>query len=229
MKTETFLTPFECKFAESGQVGTFEGYAAVFGNTDAYGDVIKHGAFKETMRGWKKAKRLPPMLLQHGGGMFGGTAEDLMPVGKWTSMSEDEKGLNVEGRLINLDTERGKSVYGAMKEGVLDGLSIGFRTKKFTLGTKPGEPRRMLEGIDLLEASLVTMPANDQARVSGVKAIEDIKTIRDFEDILREVGFSNAAARGIALHGFKASEPRDEDEADIAVLLRRNIATLIKR
>ena len=54
-----------------------------------------------------------------------------------------------------------------MKSGVLDGLSIGFRTKKFTMGTKPNEPRRTLEEIDLMEVSIVTFPANGKARVSA--------------------------------------------------------------
>jgi hypothetical protein len=42
-------------------------------------------------------------------------------------------------------------------------------------------------------------------------------------------GFSNAAAKAIASGGFKASDPRDEDEADIVARLRRNIAVLTER
>lgn len=226
MTCETKLTTFEVKFAADGAAGTFEGYAAVFGNLDSYGDVIQKGAFKETLRDWKRSKRLPPMLHQHAGGFFGG-ADDLLPIGKWTSMVEDDTGLLAEGKLINLDTERGKGIYGAMKEGVLDGISIGYVAKEWALGTKPEEPRRTLKKIQLVEASIVTLPANDKARVSAVKSAADIRTIRDFESFLRDVGkFSHAAAKDIALHGFKASEPRDEDEADLLALVRRNIATL---
>ncbi|TGU42255.1 HK97 family phage prohead protease, partial [bacterium M00.F.Ca.ET.146.01.1.1] len=41
----------------------------------------------------------------------------------------------------------------------------------------------------------------------------EIKTIREFEDFLRDVGgFSHAAAKAIAAGGFKAKpDPRDED------------------
>lgn len=218
----------EVKFSTEdldAKTGEFSGYGAVFGNVDSYGDVIAPGAFKVNLREWRAAKKLPPMLVQHGGWMMGDM--DALPIGIWTEMEEDDTGLKVKGRIINLDTERGKTIYGAMKEGALDGMSIGYRAKKFTLGTKPEEPRRKLEQIELFEVSVVTFPANGKARVAAVKSVEQIKTIRDFEDFLRDAGgFSNAAAKAIASRGFKAADPRDEDGADLAAMLRRNIATL---
>jgi HK97 family phage prohead protease len=224
MQREAFCAPFEVKFADDKSPGSFEGYGAVFGNVDAYGDVIQKGAFKETLRDWGKTKKLPPMLVQHGGWMM--TDMDALPIGMWEGMSEDDTGLHVKGRLINLDTERGKTIHGAMKEGALDGMSIGYRAKEFSLGTKPEEPRRTLKKIDLMEVSVVTFPANGKARVSAVKSAGLIKTIREFEDFLRDAGFSNGQAKAIASTGFKATDPRDEDEADLAAIIRRNIATL---
>jgi uncharacterized protein len=161
----------EFKFAADdvdAQTGTFSGYGAFFDNVDSYGDVIAPGAFKASLKEWGKEKKLPPMLIQHGGWMMNDT--DALPIGKWTSMEEDARGLKVEGRVINLDTDLGKRIHGAMKEGVLDGMSIGYRAKKFTVGTKPGEPRRKLEAVELIEVSLVTFPANGKARVASVKS-----------------------------------------------------------
>lgn len=213
----------ELKFA-ADKTGTFSGYGAIFGNVDSYGDVIEKGAFKDTLRTWEEKGKLPPMLLQHGG--FLGGAEDMLPVGKWTSMEENSKGLKVDGELFAMGTEKGQYIYEGLKSGALDGLSIGYKAKNFVLGTKPSEPRRTLKSVDLMELSIVTFPANDRARVGGVKA-GDIKTIREFEDFLRDVGgYSHSAAKAIAAGGFKASDPRDEDGADIAALVRRNIATL---
>ncbi|MGE0425419.1 MAG: HK97 family phage prohead protease [Reyranellaceae bacterium] len=201
------------KFDGSATDGTFSGYGAVFGNVDTYGDVIESGAFKETLRAWEDKGKYPPMLLQHGGGFLGG-ADDLLPVGRWTAMQENSRGLKVEGQLFALQTERGQYLYEGLKSGVLDGLSIGYRAKEFVLGTKPGEPRRRLKSVDLVELSIVTFPANDRARVGSVKAADTIRTIREFEDFLRDAGgFSHAAAKAIAARGFKSSEPRDEDDA----------------
>ncbi len=201
------------KFDGSATDGSFSGYGAVFGNVDTYGDVIEGGAFKDTLRTWEDKGKYPPMLLQHGGGFLGG-ADDLLPVGKWTSMAENSRGLKVEGQLFALQTERGQYLYEGLKSGALDGLSIGYRAKEFVLGTKPGEPRRRLKSVDLVELSIVTFPANDRARVGSVKAADTIRTIREFEDFLRDAGgFSHAAAKAIAARGFKSSEPRDEDDA----------------
>jgi HK97 family phage prohead protease len=222
------MNRLEVKFAADdvdANTGEFSGYGAVFGNVDSYGDTIEPGAFKASLREWRKAGKLPPMLVQHGG--LGLRDMDALPIGIWTEMSEDDKGLTVKGRIINLDTDRGKTIHGAMKEGALDGLSIGYRAKKFTLGTKPEEPRRKLEMIDLVEVSVVTFPANGLARVASVKAADAIETIRQFEDFLRDAGgFSHAAAKAIASRGFKAADPRDEDGADLAAIIRRNIETL---
>jgi len=202
---------FEVNFANGAPAGTFSGYGAVFGNLDSYGDVIEKGAFKDTLREWEGRGKWPPMLLQHGGGFFGGTAADGIPIGKWTSMEENSKGLKVEGVIDPLDTDEGKKIYAGLKNRGLDGMSIGYEVKEFVAGTKPNDPRRRLTNIDLWELSVVTFPANDKARIGAVKAI---KTIREFEDFLRDVGgFSHAAAKAIAARGFKSSEPRDEDGA----------------
>lgn len=227
----------EVKFAadEVNAKGEFAGYGAVFGNVDAYGDVIQEGAFKSTLADWHQAGKLPPMLLQHGG--MGMTDSDQMPIGKWVKMSEDSRGLYAEGKLINLDTERGKTVYGALKEGVLDGLSIGYRAKEFALRSKPEDPRRTLKAVDLVELSVVTFPANGKARISQVKSAADMTTedYRDLEANLRMKGLSRSDAVK-AVSGLRewlqrdAEEPvkslREEGFAELAALMRRNIATL---
>jgi len=220
----------EVKFAADQidvKTGEFAGYGAVFGNIDSHGDVIVPGAFGENLGEWSARGRLPSMKLMHGTTMNPFSGDDL-PIGKWSVMREDARGLYVEGKLSGLDTDHGRRIYGLMKDGVLDGLSIGYRVKKFTRGAGANQPKRQLEGVALLEVSLVDDPSNDRARVSAIKSASEIKTIREFEDFLRDVGkFSNAAAKAIAAGGFKAAEPRDEDDADaIAALLRRNIAIL---
>lgn len=218
----------EVKFAQDQADGTFTGYGAAFGNVDSYGDVIKQGAFKRTLKEAKKAGRWPAMLSQHGG--WGMSSEDMMPIGVWTSIEEDDHGLKVEGKLA-LDTRRGADAYALLKmtpRPALDGMSIGYVAKKFTVGTKVGEPRRMLEDVELLEISLVTWPANGAARVEGVKAAPHIQTVRQFEDFLRDVGgFSHAAAKAISAGGFKAApDPRDEDAAADFVALQERFRRL---
>jgi HK97 family phage prohead protease len=169
----------EVKFASDSTGMVFEGYGAYFGNVDSYGDVIAKGAFTQTLKDAKKNDNYPAMLLQHGNWLGG---DDNMPVGIWTSMKEDDKGLVVEGKLA--ETQRGKDAYALLKmepRPAITGLSIGFRVKEMVLGTKPKEPRRTLTAIELMEVSLVTFPANDKARITGVKSFN----ARDLEAALR--------------------------------------------
>jgi len=220
----------------NAKTGEFTGYGAIFGNVDSYGDVIAKGAFKTTLREWEQRGKLPPMLLQHGGGGFGGNAMDMLPVGQWNAMEENAKGLKMAGKLFALATERGQYIYEGLKTGVLDGLSIGFRTRKATLGTKPGEPARTLEDIDLMEVSIVTFPANGKARVTGVKSL-DAPACRAIERALKaELNLSNAdAVSAVAIlkkHLREGSEnelpelPRDADSKALAEALRRNLTLL---
>ncbi len=186
--------------------GVFSGYGAIFGNEDSYGDVIKAGAFASTISEWNEKGKLPPMLLQHGGGFLGG-ADDMLPVGEWTSMEENSRGLKLDGRLFALNTERGQYIYEGLKAGVLDGLSIGYRVRKSENGTKPGQPERTLTDIDLWEVSIVTFPANPKARVTAVKSLS-ADELRDLEDILGERGLSRKD-RVIAASVFRNWLQRD--------------------
>lgn len=219
MKRERKSVALSIKAEDTEEPGTITGYGAVFGNVDSYGDVIAKGAFRETLREHKKAGTMPAMLQQHGG--FGLTADDQMPLGVWTEMAEDDNGLTVKGQLA-LGTVRGKEAYELLKmkpRPALNGLSIGFVAKSWDVGTKPDEPRRTIKKIDLWEVSLVTFPANEQARVDGVKSI---RTVREFEEFLRGAGFSAGAAKSIASNGFKAVDAgEDTTLAEIAALARK--------
>lgn len=203
---------------------TFSGYGAVFGNVDYYGDVIAPGAFAETLSQAKAANQWPAMLLQHGGW----EAESMTPVGIWTEMREDSIGLYVDGKLA--ETERGKEMYALLKmepRPAINGMSIGYIAKEWSVRTKPEEPKRTLKAVDLIEVSLVTFPANPKARVTGVKSE---LSIREAERALRDAGFSRSEAKTILARGYDALSLRDADEEgreELAAFLRRNIKTLM--
>lgn len=221
---------FEIKFAKDAPDGAFAGYGSVFGNRDLYGDVIAKGAFKETLREAKKNSQYPSMLLEHGSVMyFGATPEDDLPIGVWTELKEDDVGLYVEGQLA-LKTRRGAEVYELMRmdpRPAIAGLSIGYRAVEWAIGTKPDEPRRTIKKLELFEVSLTGMPANRKAGVRDVKSM----TIRDFEGLLRDAGFSNTAAKAIASRGFKASDADRDDggsESETVGALRSLVSTIRK-
>lgn len=168
MQPDVFVAPLELKFAENAAEGVFSGYGAMFGNVDSHGDVILPGAFRESLAERKSQGRGVPMHVMHG--VYGG---DGVPVGVWTSVEEDDKGLRVEGKLSGMNTDAGRMRYELVKDGALGGLSIGYRVKKngATYGQKPGEPKRTLKSLHLGEISLVDDPSNAQARVMEMKRL----------------------------------------------------------
>ena len=135
--------------------GTFEGYASLFGVADLGRDVVLAGAFADSLRA--RGASGVKLLWQREAGQ---------PIGHWESLAEDARGLKVKGRL-NLDVARAREVLSLMREGAVDGLSIGFRTERATTDKKTG--LRSLAKIDLWEISVVTFPMLPQARVSAVK------------------------------------------------------------
>jgi len=217
----------ELKFAGAeAEAMSFSGYGAVFGNVDSYGDVIEPGAFAQFLADAKSGKQAwPAMLLQHGG--MGMSAEDMTPVGVWTSLAEDGNGLRVEGQLA--DTARARDLHALMKmtpRPAITGLSIGYIPKEWEPRSKADDPRRKLKRVDLVEISPVTFPSNGRALVDSVKSG---RTIREAHKSLQDAGFSRREAKAILASGFKSlsDEQAAEDMGEeLAALLRKNISLL---
>ncbi|MBF0392399.1 MAG: HK97 family phage prohead protease [Alphaproteobacteria bacterium] len=157
MKVETaFSASPEIRLAPD-ETGTISGYAAVWGQPDAFGDVLVRGAFSASLAQHRAAGTRPLMLWSH---------DPAAPVGVWDEVIEDERGLRVAGRLV-LDATAGRDAFALLKAGAVDGLSIGFRTIK-AASTKTG---RRVEAVDLIEVSLVTRPAQGAARVTAIRSV----------------------------------------------------------
>ncbi len=162
--------------------GTFSGYGATFNNVDRGGDMIMPGAFKKTL-GQKNISAVK-MLFQH---------DPSQPIGMWQTIEEDQKGLKVTGKLL-LSLEKAKETYELMKAGVIDSLSIGYRSVKDTFDTSKNI-RQLLE-LDLWEISCVTFPMNPQATVNQVKENLYLPTRKEMEAHLRNAGgFSREDSR----------------------------------
>jgi HK97 family phage prohead protease len=199
---------FALQLKAVGDDGTIEGYGSVFGVRDSYDDVIAAGAYAASLAAHKAAGTMPAMLWQH---------DPSAPIGVWTEMVEDSKGLRIKGKLA-LDTVKGAEAYALLKMGALNGLSIGFLSKQWAYDRETDV--RTLTEVDLWEVSLVTFPANDKSRITGVKAadVASIKTIRQAEQALRDAGFSADAAKALIAEVKRiALDERDAHEAAAAL------------
>jgi HK97 family phage prohead protease len=150
MHTKHLSAPFEIK--ELGMNGYVAGYASVFGAVDAQREVVKQGAFNRSLNELSRKKERPAMLWMH---------DPRQPIGVWQEVREDKQGLIVEGTLA-IKTQGGADAYELLKMGAVTGLSIGYRTVASHIDEKTRT--RTLTDVDLYEVSLVTFPANAEAR-----------------------------------------------------------------
>lgn len=200
--------------------GEFEGYGSTFGGEpDAYGDVIAAGAYAESLSAHKSKGTMPKLFWQHNAGE---------PIGKWLEAKEDDHGLLMRGKL-NMDVQRGREAHALLKAGDIDGLSIGYRIKEYSVDTESGV--WTLEKLDLVEVSVVSVGANENAVVQSVKAakaahdlLERLKagdrlTEREFETWLKGLGLSNSQAeRAARIHLKGQGEPVGAAEDGLAFL-----------
>lgn len=171
--------------------GVIEGLAAGYGNVDHGGDVMLPGSAK-------LGSKSVPMLMFH---------DQKRPVGVWTEFKETPEGLMAKGRFA-MSTVAGKEAHAMTKDGALGGLSIGYRALRHSM---VGKARHIAEAM-VHEISLVTIPMNSKSLIVSVKDIIGsgaLPTLPQFEDFLREAGFTNSQAKAIAGKGLASLIQRE--------------------
>ncbi len=196
-----------------GDQGEFEGYALTYGNKDDGGDICIKGCATSSLR--KRPANKVKMLWQH---------DPLHVIGKWNDLVDDEKGLLAKGQLF-MDVQKAREVFAILKGGGIDGLSIGYRAEDHEYDK--ATDARLLKQIDVLEISVVTFAMNPEATITMVKSASDIKTKREFEDLLVSIGFSRGAAKGIASKGFR--EDAGGISQDVIDAIQRNFTGLAQK
>lgn len=201
------IKDFDLHVKSVGDDGTFTGYGSIFGNIDSYNEVVAKGAFVDSLKAIQAKGRPVPVLWQHRSGQ---------PIGVYESLSEDDTGLLVKGRLLKDEVAQAAEAWALMKAGAVSGLSIGYYVRDDSMDEKTRV--RTLKAVDLIEVSLVTFPANDEARVDAIKsklAHGSLPTLPEFEQLLREAGFSKTQSAVIANRGL-AHMLRSESEGGTA-------------
>lgn len=197
--------------------GRFKGYGSTFGNVDLGKDKVIKGAFDRSLREHCKANTLPAMYWMH---------DRSEPVGDWVDMSEDGKGLRVEGQLWTGDqeTEASRKARNLLMGTSPKGLSIGYATRKWSYDQE--KSIRTLEDVDLFEVSVVGYGMNPKAVVTHMKALcadGCLPSMSDLRDLLMEAGLLKAQADALLSGGFNAMNPTDSPKhaaAEIREILR---------
>lgn len=181
----------------------FSGYASTFNNVDSYGDTIDPKAYNKTLKNRERPIRL---RWNHWGPV----------IGKFTDLATDDVGLAVEGELTP-----GHSVAdnagASLKHEAIDGLSIGFFPVKVKniKDPEPGQARRILQEIELIEISIVEEPADLHAQIDTVKSLlNEADRLSDIETVLRkQYGISQTGSTAIVSAVSRVLQRRDGERA----------------
>lgn len=210
------IRSFEYEVKSVDEKGRFSGYGSVFGIVDSYGEIVAPGAFAQSLDETRAKGRTFPVLWQHRG---------VEPIGNWDieTLKEDSHGLFGGADLWLDEAPYARIAMRGMKAKAITGLSIGYYVRDSTFDEKTRI--RTLTQLELVEISIVTTPANDEARIDQIKsklAHGSLPTLREFEELLREQGFSKAQAALIATRGLKnlieRGEPAGEDSGILSAL-----------
>jgi HK97 family phage prohead protease len=165
-----YIKPELLQYKSFEQSGEFSGYASIFHSEDLVGDVILPGAFKSSIGTSFHIK----LLWQH-------NPEE--PIGVITNIFEDERGLFINGRFL-LELNKAKEAYTLVKNEAIKGLSIGYQIEDFFFD----KGIRYITKVKLLEVSLVTFPANQEAGIIEVKGDRIKQLIASIEALIDKVG-----------------------------------------
>lgn len=138
-------------------------YAAVFDNIDSYGDVIRRGAFAETLDEWAASGNTIPLLYGHD------MHDPWSNVGSVMHAEEDDHGLKVTAR-FDLDNPKAAQVYKLVKERRLTQMSFAYDVLDAREAEQDGQWYMELNRLKLYEVSVVPIGANQETEILEVKA-----------------------------------------------------------
>jgi HK97 family phage prohead protease len=145
--------------------GEFVVYPSTFTREpDAYGDVVKQGAFADTIKHWQDSGNVLP-------GLYGHRMDDPdFYVAEATNMVEDEHGWRVEGK-FDLESPKGKQVYRLVKGRRLNQLSFAYDTAdEGQVELDDGKKANELRKVNVHEFSFVPVGANQDTAVVAIKS-----------------------------------------------------------
>jgi hypothetical protein len=191
-----------------------KGIASTFGNTDRTGDIIEPGAFKKTIKLMKAGERQIVFLNQH---------RMDQPIGVVDSLKEVGNDVMFEGRLAR-EHSIVKDMLALLKMKALHSVSIGFNIIDSEMDN---DGLRTIKEVDLWELSIVTIPANEKAKITSVKKdensimekdekivdaikAESISTKKEYEQMLKDTGMFTKKAYITLASKFK----EDSNQSD---------------
>ena len=166
------LTGIKAGENEGLEPGQFEAYASTWiKEPDRYGDIVRKGAFAETIREWKASGQTLPILFGHD------LVDPFSNIGGAVDLKEDERGLLVRAQL-DLENPKAAQVYRMLKGRRINQMSFAYDVLEDAIveleEKAVGQGKRTareLRKMALHEISVVPFGANSDTEVLAVKAL----------------------------------------------------------
>lgn len=161
MPSESENKAFLVGAVKSVAVDTFEGWAST-ASLDRQGDVVLPDAFTSSLKAfldngpiyWNHAEMHDPLA---------------KPIGRAIDAKIARDGLYMKAKWAR--TPEAEEVRGLVSDGIVKSLSIGFRPRE----SRKGEGgANVITDLELLEVSVVAIPANPSAVITASKALDEI-------------------------------------------------------
>lgn len=198
---KTNVKAFQVKADELTDAGQFTGYASVFDTVDSYGDVVRKGAFAETLQEWKDGGRTLPVLYGHD------FRDPFSNIGGVTAAEEDDHGLKITAQLDVEDNPKAKQVHRLLKEGRLAEMSFAYFVREAAWATEDEEEVFELRNLKLLEVSVVPIGANPDTTIVDVKAARDV-----LSTAVKQADDEDRAVLSAALKALEVDDVKDNND-----------------
>jgi len=160
MESKHLFKSFEMK---ANEVGGISGFFSTYEKTpDSYGDIIEPGAFTETLEKRAESGHPFPLCFNH---------DFSAVIGAVDSVKDTEKGPYIEAHF--LDTQLAQDVRKMLQSGAIYQFSFAYDVldaRKPTDEEKLAGVENVLTKVEVYEVSVVTVPANQNAVATEVKA-----------------------------------------------------------
>lgn len=193
---KSFDLKFELKedMAEDDNFYYLKGYGAT-SDLDLGNDIITPEALQKAIEA-----RKPKFCYQH---------NIKQVLGVFTTLKKDTNGLYFEAKMpksVSICNE----VAEFIKIGALDSMSIGY----WVIDRDWKEGVRVIKELEIYEISVVTIPMNPNAVITGIKTLEELSTIGEIEDFLKEKGLSGNERKTIISKIKSINETDDDNDSE---------------
>ena len=191
--------------------GEFTALVSVFDSKDTYGDVIRKGAFANTIKEWEESDDFLPVVWAHD------WADPFAHIGRVTKAEETDEGLVITGLIEDMDSNpTAAQVYRLLKGRRIKNFSFAYDVLDggYKKDDEFGEYYELTE-LKVHEVGPCLVGVNQDTQLLDVKAQAALASVKAGRSLSEKNIEHLVAARDALVEVLKASVPEEEGAGKI--------------